>query len=305
MFIGRENELAKLEKAYSEEGFRLFVVSGSQGSGKTTLLEQFCRNKAAIYFNASRGSSRSNLNAFSSKILHFFADNEHKPFQFWDNALSHIARTYKGYRIIVVIEGLDILAGYDAALLGVLARVIDSELKYSAMMMVVSCGNAGFLKNTQLLHCINGVIQLGKFLNDENIARLKAETLRQSGMDNRAKFVRVPADAVILHEGRPNCEMYKIISGRALCFTGYGTDGDYLLGKTFGEYSLLTGKPGIYTVTAFTDMLLLKIPRGDFMNFIGSNPRNSIDIMRNMAGMLNVLKVNIDMLREELSEPPQ
>ncbi|MBQ4432322.1 MAG: cyclic nucleotide-binding domain-containing protein, partial [Synergistaceae bacterium] len=97
----------------------------------------------------------------------------------------------------------------------------------------------------------------------------------------------------------------KIVSGRALCFVNYGTDDEYLLGslkegKTFGEYSLLTGKPGIYTVTAYTDMLLMRIGRGDFTKFIETNAGNSVNIMQNMAAMMNVMKVNIDMLNGEL-----
>ena len=103
-----------------------------------------------------------------------------------------------------------------------------------------------------------------------------------------------------------NGEMYKIISGRAVCTINNGAENEYILGsfnegKTFGEYSLLTGKPGIYTVIAFTDTLLLRISRGDFMSFIQMNAENSVNIMRNMAAMMNVMKVNIDMLNGELN----
>ena len=99
--------------------------------------------------------------------------------------------------------------------------------------------------------------------------------------------------------------MYKIVSGRAICYLNYGTDNEYVLGslkegKTFGEYSLLTGKPGIYTVTAYTDMLLMRIERGEFTKFLEVNARNSVEIMQNMASMMNVMKVNIDMMNDDL-----
>ena len=308
MFIGREKELAGLEKAYSDEGFRLVVVNGLKNYGKTTLIEEFCRNKSAVYFTASQASSRSNLNAFSRSIFKYFGVDGHEPFQFWDSALSYIARTYKGSRIIVVIEGFDILANNDAAFLDVFTRIIDTELRYSAVMAVVSCENVGFLKNSPVRGKINGLINLGKFLTDENIAKLKERESKRSGAMQRANFVKVPADRVILREGIRNNDMYKIVSGRAICTINNGTDNEYLLGslnegKTFGEYSLLTGKPGIYTVTSFTDMLLLRISRGDFMSFIGMNAENSVNIMRNMAAMMNVMKVNIDMLNGELNPP--
>ena len=306
MFIGREKELAELEQAYLSYGFRLVVVNGLKGYGKTTLLEEFCQHKSSVYFTASQGSSRSNLNAFSRSIFKYFDVEGQQPFQFWDSALSYIARTYKGLDIIVIIEGFDILAHNDAAFLDVIARVIDNELRYSTMMVVVTCENAGFLKNSPVFSKINSVINLGKFLTDENIAKLKELELKRSGAVQRANFVKVPADKVILREGTKNNDMYKIVSGRAVCSINHGTENEYLLGslnegKTFGEYSFLTGKPGFYTVTAFTDMLLLRISRGDFMNFIHMNAENSVNIMRNMATMMNMMKVNIDMLNGEIN----
>lgn len=95
--------------------------------------------------------------------------------------------------------------------------------------------------------------------------------------------------------------MYKIISGKALCYFRHDTDNEYLLGSLnegscFGEYSVLTGKPGIYTVTAFTDMLIMKITKEDFDTFISINPKNAVDIMHNMAKMLNVMALNTGLI---------
>ena len=99
--------------------------------------------------------------------------------------------------------------------------------------------------------------------------------------------------------------MYKIISGRAICNINNGMDDEYMIGslsegKTFGEYSILTDNPGIYTVTSYSDMLLLRISRSDFEDFIQMNSANSVNIMRNMAAMLNTMRVNINMLNDEL-----
>ena len=304
MFIGREKELAQLEKAYSEDGFKLMLVFGARNTGKTTLLEEFCRNRSAIYFTASNKSGRANLNDFSSKVLNYFGDKNHSPFSFWDDAMSYIAQTYKGLSVVVVIEGFDLLADNNAAFLDVLSRVIDSELSYSSMMIVISCDDANFLKNSPLIKKLNGAIKLEKFLTAENIERLKREEMKRTVIGG-AKFVKIPADTIILREGEKNDDMYKIISGRAICNINNGTNSEYLLGslnegKTFGEYSLLTDNPGIYTVTAYSDMLLLRISRNDFEDFIQMNAANSVNIMRNMAAMMRVMRVNIDMLNGEL-----
>ena len=303
MFIGREKELSQLESAYDEEGFRLFLVYGAKGSGKTTLLEEFCKNKSAIYFTATQESSRANLSKFSTKILTYCEDKEHEPFMFWDDALKYIAEINRGYRMILVIEGFDILAERDSAFMGIFSRVLENEFRAGNIFLVITCINASFLNQSPVKRFLHGVIHLGKFLTDETIAQLKQQAMKQSA--HQAKFVRVPADRVILREGNANNEMYKIISGRAICYLNHGTDDEYILGslkegKTFGEYSLLTGKPGIYTVTAYTDMLLMRIERGEFMKFIEVNAMNSVEIMQNMASMMNVMKVNIDMMNDEL-----
>ena len=47
-------------------------------------------------------------------------------------------------------------------------------------------------------------------------------------------------------------------------------------------------------------MLLMRITRGAFMKFLEVNAKNSVEIMQNMASMMNVMKVNIDMMNDEL-----
>ena len=225
------------------------------------------------------------------------------PFSFWENAFSYVQSKQEGRKIIVVLDDFTEIAERDSAFMGIFSRVLKNEFRESNIFLVITCVNAAFLNTSPVKRFLNGVIRLGKFLTDENITRLKEQVVKQSA--HQAKFVRVPAERVILREGSTNSEMYKIVSGRAICYLNYGTDDEYILGslkegKTFGEYSLLTGKPGIYTVTAYTDMLLMRITRGEFMKFLEVNAKNSVEIMQNMASMMNVMKVNIDMVNNEL-----
>ena len=179
------------------------------------------------------------------------------------------------------------------------------SFKRSNIFLAVTSDKAAFLKEAYFARLITGNINLGKFLTEANIALMvKLERKESEGM-KQSKFFRAQADKVILKEGSRSDYVYKIVSGRAVCYINYGTDDEYLLGSikegsTFGEYSLLTGKPSIYTVVAFTDMLLMRIERGEFSKFIGLNAGNAVTIMKNMADMMNVMKVNIDMMNEEL-----
>ncbi|MBO4375510.1 MAG: cyclic nucleotide-binding domain-containing protein [Lachnospiraceae bacterium] len=122
---------------------------------------------------------------------------------------------------------------------------------------------------------------------------------------DKGKLVRFPAESVILEEGKVNKEMYKIISGNAEMYTGYGTPLESFLGilgkqSFFGEFGLLLGKPSIYTVIAYSEVTALKITENELSAFIVENHKNIVDIMRNMAGSMLTLKTQIDMLLKEL-----
>ena len=301
MFIGREKELSQLEEAYNGEGCKFFVIQGGKGIGKTTLIEEFCRNKNALIFSPVSMGAKANLKHFSWLILRHYNDTMQREFQFWEDALNYIAG--KNERIIIAVDNADILAESSPLIMKVFAKVLGSTFEGKNILLIFSCKDSSPLKVTGLFDRAF-VIQLEKFLNEKNIESLKREEMKNTVIGH-AKFLQVPADTVIIREGEMNAEMYKIISGRAICNINYGTDDEYLLGslndgKTFGEYSLLTDNPGIYTVTAYSDMLLLRISRSDFESFIQMNAANSVNIMRNMAVMMNTMKVNINMLNEEL-----
>lgn len=301
MFIGREKELSQLEEAYNGEGCKFFVIQGGKGIGKTTLIEEFCRNKNALIFSPVSMGAKANLKHFSWLILRHYNDTMQREFQFWEDALNYIAG--KNERIIIAVDNADILASTSPLIMKIFAKVLASTFEGKNILLIFSCKDSSPLKVTGLFDKAF-VIQLEKFLNEKNIESLKREEMKNTVIGH-AKFLQVPADTVIIREGEMNAEMYKIISGRAICNINYGNDDEYLLGslnegKTFGEYSLLTDNPGIYTVTAYSDMLLLRISRSDFESFIQMNAANSVNIMRNMAVMMNTMKANINMLNEEL-----
>ena len=114
-------------------------------------------------------------------------------------------------------------------------------------------------------------------------------------------------DEVIIREGETYEEMYKIVLGRAALYLQYGTENEYLIGvlsdgKWFGEVSVLTGKPSPYSVVAISDIMVMRIGADRFESFISQNPRNTAEIMKNMANSIVMLKANVGMMSEELTE---
>ena len=51
VFIGREDELRKLELYYATEAIRTCAIVGRRRVGKTTLIDTFCEGKPSIRFD--------------------------------------------------------------------------------------------------------------------------------------------------------------------------------------------------------------------------------------------------------------
>ena len=74
MFIGREKELRDLNTLYAENKFQLFVLYGRRRVGKTTLLNEFCKDKAAIFYSAEQSNDKLNLEKFSALVFSFYKE---------------------------------------------------------------------------------------------------------------------------------------------------------------------------------------------------------------------------------------
>lgn len=126
-------------------------------------------------------------------------------------------------------------------------------------------------------------------------------------MADEGKLFKVPEGMTILSEGELNLDMYKIIQGHAEVYMGYGTERETLIGiigpqACFGEFGLLLEKPAIYTVVAYSDVLLMRITRNEMGDFVQQNHKNIIEIMQNMAQTMMTMRAQIDLLINDLVE---
>ena len=69
MFIGREQELASLNRLYTSDKFEFAVIYGRRRVGKTALINEFIKDKKAIYFMGVESNEKQNLENFSRNIL--------------------------------------------------------------------------------------------------------------------------------------------------------------------------------------------------------------------------------------------
>ena len=61
MFIGREKELALLEKLKNSSKFEFLVLFGRRRIGKTTLLTEFAKDKNVLFYSAQEQNDAFNL----------------------------------------------------------------------------------------------------------------------------------------------------------------------------------------------------------------------------------------------------
>ncbi len=149
-FIGREDELAKLEALYHTERFQLFILYGRRRVGKTTLLNEFCREKEAIFFSATESSSKFNLEKFSEAIFAHYGESSLAPFTSWENALSYIDARQGEKRLVIVLDEFPYLARKNEALMSELQHLIDHRLQFGRLFIVLSGSYMGFMEKEVL-----------------------------------------------------------------------------------------------------------------------------------------------------------
>jgi len=123
--------------------------------------------------------------------------------------------------------------------------------------------------------------------------------------DKVQRMQRFEEDEIILLENSADRSMYKIIKGKVILYSGYRTDEEVVLGVVkdgacFGEFGLLLGAAPIYTAVAYTEVVAMRITEDVLDDFVQHNRQYVIDIMKNMAGSILMMKYHVDMLSNDL-----
>lgn len=151
MFVGRDKELARLEKLYSTGTFHMAVVYGRRRVGKTTLLHEFAKSKRTLFFTALEQSDKDNLADFSAKIWQFFDMPQAGVFPSWSDALEFIAsQAAAEERFVFVFDEFPYAATRNESLPSALQICIDSKLKQTGLFVILCGSNQGFMESEVL-----------------------------------------------------------------------------------------------------------------------------------------------------------
>lgn len=146
MFIGREEELALLNKKYQSGNFEFGVIYGTRRIGKTTLINEFIKDKDAIYFQAKEVAVKDNRRAFSRAINEKMSLPLDYVYPDWETIFAAILSFYKGKRGILVIDEYPYLAARGSGFSSYLQDFIDNHAKESQLMILLSGSNISFME---------------------------------------------------------------------------------------------------------------------------------------------------------------
>lgn len=151
MFVGREEELAMLEKLYSSRSFEMVVVYGRRRVGKTALIEEFSKDKRTLSFTAQLQSDKDNLSDFSHTVFRCFGlPDVMPPFADWASALQFVAEQAKDQRLVIVVDEFPYACNANAALPSTMQVAVDKHLKRSNVMLVLCGSNQSFMESEVL-----------------------------------------------------------------------------------------------------------------------------------------------------------
>lgn len=142
MFIGREGELATLNKLYKSGRFEFAVLYGRRRVGKTALINRFLEGKPAVYFMGVESNEKQNLENFSGSVMEFASGMEAATsFLSFQSALEYVFRLSQQKRFILAIDEYPYVARASRSLASTLQRLID-QYKDQSRLMLILCGSS-------------------------------------------------------------------------------------------------------------------------------------------------------------------
>ncbi len=142
MFIGRERELASLNRLYQSGQFEFTVIYGRRRVGKTALINRFISGKSAIYFMGVESNAKQNLENLSKIILEYGTGIQTETaFVSFQAALEYVFKLAEKERLILAIDEYPYVARSSKSLASTLQLLID-KYKDCSKLMLILCGSS-------------------------------------------------------------------------------------------------------------------------------------------------------------------
>ena len=142
MFVGREKELAALNRLYASDKFEFVVMYGRRRVGKTALISHFIQNKNAIYFMGVESNSQQNLDNLSSSLFEYVTGSlSDSSFRTYQAALEYVFQLAEKERLVLAVDEYPYVARAAKSLASTLQLLID-KYKDKSKLMLILCGSS-------------------------------------------------------------------------------------------------------------------------------------------------------------------
>lgn len=140
-FIGRENELNKLNEEYKRDN-SFVVIYGRRRIGKTTLIKEFLKDKTAFYYLATEELESQSMKRLAGVISHTTNNQYLKSVVFndWLDLFNLIAQYRHNEKKVLVIDEFPYLVKTNPSFPSILQNAWDEILKDSNVMLII-CGS--------------------------------------------------------------------------------------------------------------------------------------------------------------------
>lgn len=152
MFIGRENELKYLNDAYTSDHAEFIVLYGRRRVGKTELLNEFCKDKACIFYTCREYTDNKQLQSFTDKIhsYHIPAFEYVDCFSNWESAFSSVLHIQTSKKKLLIIDEFPYACKANESIPSILQVLWDEKLRHENVMIIL-CGSAMSFIEKELL----------------------------------------------------------------------------------------------------------------------------------------------------------
>lgn len=150
-FIGRVDELQKLESEYKRDG-GFVVIYGRRRVGKTTLIKEFLKDKNSFYFLATEELESQSMKRLSGVIARITKNTFIKKgtFDDWMDLFQLIAEYKPNEKKVLVIDEFPYLVKTNPAFPSILQNAWDEILKDANVMLILSGSFIGMMQKYAL-----------------------------------------------------------------------------------------------------------------------------------------------------------
>ncbi|MBF0491635.1 MAG: AAA family ATPase [Deltaproteobacteria bacterium] len=183
LFVGREEELALLEKKYHSSSAEMIVVVGRRRIGKSVLIEKFCNEKNSLQFEGLEGEqTKSQIKYFTATLQKQLKDPilESVNFDSWIAAFDYLTAKIpvRGEKMVLVFDELQWMAAGQGKLVSLIKSYWDKEWKKKKLLLILCGSIASFMvhqviRSKALYGRITGEIHLKGLSPHESIGMFK------------------------------------------------------------------------------------------------------------------------------------